>query len=332
MSKYRFKTVPCMLAATAVTGALAFAAFPMTAVAAENYPDRTITIMVPYPPGGFTDQVGRLTADGLSERLGETVVVDNRPGGGTVVGQSRVASATPDGYNLGIAPFAFAVNPGLFDDLPYDTENDFTHIATLGTAFNVMVAYPGFEPNTVEELVEYAKANPGAVNCGSAGVGSSPHLACEMFSALAGIEWEHIPYAGSAPSRVDLEAGRIEIIIDNYSNVKPLVDDGRAKALGVTLTEESELMPGVPPISDVVEGYEVLTWWGLYAPAGVPDEIVAKLNEAVNDTLQSEEVLQAFDREGVTPVTGTPEEAREFVQNQMQTWIPIAEDIDMDAY
>lgn len=318
------KTIPLAAMAFAAIAATGFAAVAETA-----YPDKTITIAVAYPPGGFNDQVARMIAEDFSERWDQTVVVDNRPGGGTVVGTDIVAKADPDGYTLGISPFAFGVNPGLFPELPYDTREDFTHIIVLGEAFNVLVAYPEFEVNSVAELVDYAKAHLGEVNYASAGNGSSNHLSGELFKTLADIDALHIPYGGSAPARTDLVAGRVDVMFDNYTNVKELIEAGNLKALGVTLQHESDLMPGVAPVSDTVEGYEVTTWWGVMAPKGTPAEIVEKLNLALNDFLTKPSTKEVFANQGITAIGGTPEEAEAFVTGQMDKWIPVAEQAQM---
>ncbi len=311
------------LAAVAVAG--------FSAAAETAYPEKTITVAVAYPPGGFNDQVARMIAEDFSERWGQTAVVDNRPGGGTVVGTDIVAKADPDGYTIGISPFAFGVNPGLFPDLPYNSREDFAHVIVLGDAFNVLVAYPEFETNSVAELVDYAKAHPGEVNYASAGNGSSNHLSGELFKSLAGIDALHIPYGGSAPARTDLVAGRVDVMFDNYTNVKELIENGNLKALGVTLTSESDLMPGIPPVSDTVAGYEVTTWWGVMVPKGTPDEIVAKLNEALNDFLTKSSTKEVFANQGITSIGGTPEEAEAFVAAQMDKWIPVAEKAQMEV-
>lgn len=311
------------LAAVAATG--------FSATAETAYPEKTITIAVAYPPGGFNDQVARMIAEDFSERWGQTAVVDNRPGGGTVVGTDIVAKADPDGYTIGISPFAFGVNPGLFPDLPYNSREDFAHVIVLGDAFNVLVAYPEFEVNSVAELVDYAKAHPGEVNYASAGNGSSNHLSGELFKSLAEIDMLHIPYGGSAPARTDLVAGRVDVLFDNYTNVKELIENGNLKALGVTLTSESDLMSGIPPVSDTVAGYEVTTWWGVTAPKGTPDEIIAKLNEALNDFLTKDSTKEVFANQGITSIGGTPEEAEAFVAAQMDKWIPVAEKAQMEV-
>jgi tripartite-type tricarboxylate transporter receptor subunit TctC len=299
---------------TSVLALMVSAAALAAPAVAQDYPSGTITIVVAYPPGGFNDLVARLIAEDLTESLGVATVVDNRPGGGTVVATDVIAQAEPDGYTIGIAPFAFAVNPGLFDDLPYDAEEDFEHIIVLGEAFNVLAAYPGLSVDSVQELVEYARENPGAINYASAGNGSSNHLSGELFNHMAGTDMVHIPYGGSAPARTDLIAGRVDVMFDNYTNFAELVAAGEIKALGITLQEEHELMPGVPPVSDVLDGFEVTTWWGVMAPAGLPDDVRTTLNEALNEFLGKERTLEAFGREGVTPIGGSPEEAEAYVE------------------
>lgn len=301
------------------------------ALAASDFPSKTITIAVAYPPGGFNDRVARMIAEDFSARWDQDVVVDNRPGGGTVVGTDYVAKSDADGHTIGISPFAFGVNPGLFPTLPYNTKEDFRHAIVLGDAFNVLAAPPDFPADSVAELIDYAKEHPGEINYASAGNGSSNHLSGEMFKALAGVDMVHIPYGGSAPARTDLMAGRVDVMFDNYTNFKELVEAGNLKALAVTLQQESELMPGVPPVSDTVDDYEVTTWWGVYTPAGTPDTVIATLNEALNDFLDKEETLSVFAEQGITAIGGTPEEAEAYVDGQMETWIPIAEQAQMEV-
>lgn len=298
---------------------------------AEQYPTRPITIVVPYPPGGFNDQVARLLAEDLNRRWGQTVVVENRPGGATVIGTDAVASAAGDGYTIGISPFAFAVNPGLIPDMPYDTENDFAHISILGSAYNLLAARPDFPADSVEELIEYARERPGEVDYASAGNGSSNHLSGEMFKSMAEVDIVHVPYGGSAPARTDVIAGHVDLIFDNLTNLQQLVESGQLKPLGVSIREESDLMPGVPAISDTLPDYEVTVWWGLLGPASMPQDIVEKLNEAVNDFLAKPETVEQFRIQGVEPVPGTAEEAALYVQNQIDTWLPIAEQAQMTA-
>ncbi len=315
-------------AGAALAGALAVTGLSAPALA-DDYPGETITIAVAYPPGGFNDQVARMIAEDFSARWDVTVVVDNRPGGGTVVGTDYVAKADPDGYTIGISPFAFGVNPGLFPELPYDAETDFRHVIVLGDAFNVLVAHPDFPANTVAELIEYAKAHPGEINYASAGNGSSNHLSGELFKSLTGVDAVHIPYGGSAPARTDLIAGRVDILFDNYTNVKELVETGKLKALGVTLQQETPLMPGVPPVSDTVEGYEVTTWWGVIAPAGTPDAVIEALNAALKDFLTKESTLSVFATQGITAIGGSSAEAEAYVKRQMAQWIPVAQAAQM---
>lgn len=309
-----------------LAGAAVMASSPMLA---QDYPSDTITIVVAYPPGGFNDTVARLIAEDLSESLGVTTVVDNRPGGGTVVGTDVVAKAEPDGYTIGISPFAFAVNPGLFDDLPYDTEEDFDHVIVLGDSFNVLAARTDFPAENTAELIEYARENPGEINYASAGNGSSNHLSAELFNHMADVDMVHIPYGGSAPARTDLIAGRVDVMFDNYTNFAELVANGDIKALGITLQEESELMPGVEPVANELEGYEVTTWWGVVAPAGLPDDVMETLNAALNDFLAKESTAETFAREGAKVIGGTPEDAENYVQRQVDQWRPIAEEIEM---
>lgn len=316
-------------AALAAVAALSATGLAGVAAAQDAYPSDTINIVVSYPPGGFNDRVARMIAADFDERFDQSIIVDNRPGGGTVVGTEIVASSEPDGHTMGISPFAFGVNPGLFPTLPYDTEKDLTHVIVLGDAFNVLVAHPDFEPDTVEELVAYAKENPGEVNYASAGNGSSNHLSGEMFKSLGGLDIVHIPYGGSAPARTDLMAGRVDILFDNYTNVAELVATGKVKALAVTTLEETDEMPGVPPVADTLDGYRVSTWWGVYVPAETPADVIQTLNTALNEFLQKEETQEVFKQQAITTIGGTVEEANAFVAQQLEQWIPIAKEAQM---
>src|ERR1700710_3117907 len=253
----------------------------------DNYPNRTIRYIVPYPPGAFNDTLGRIFAQKLQEAWGVPVVVENRPGGGTLIGTDSVAKAAPDGYTLLGVAFPFGSNPSIYKSLPYDTVKDFTPLILAGQTQNLLVVRPSMPIKSVQEFIDYARKNPGKVSYGSTGIGSSNHLSMELFKSMTGIDIVHVPYKGSAPMVNDLLGDHIDTAFDNTPNVLPQVNAGKLRALGVSSPKRSSLAAEVPTVSEAgLPGYEVNVWFGIVAPAGVPPEIVEKLNRQINLILQ----------------------------------------------
>ncbi len=296
----------------------------------DHYPSRTIRYVVPYPPGGFNDTLGRIVAQKLSEAWGVPVVVENRPGGGTLIGTESVAKAAPDGYTLLGVAFPFGANPSIYKNLPYDTVKDFTPLVFAGQTQNLLVIKPSLPINSVKELIDYAKKNPGKVSYGSTGIGSSNHLSMELFKSMAGIDLVHVPYKGSAPMVNDMLGGHIDIAFDNTPNVLPQVKGEKLRALGVSSKARSALAPNVPTVSEAgVPRYEVTVWFGIVGPSGMRPEIVQKLNAGMNAILGMDDVKKRFVDLGVDPVGGTPSQFADHIRAEIQKWAKVVKDANI---
>jgi tripartite-type tricarboxylate transporter receptor subunit TctC len=301
-----------------------------TAPDPENYPNKTIRYVVPYPPGGFNDTMGRIFAQKLAEAWGVPVVVENRPGGGTLIGTDSVAKAPPDGYTLLGVAFPFGTNPSIYKSLPYDTVKDFTPLIFAGQTQNLLVIRPSMPIQSVQEFIDYARKNPGKVSYGSTGIGSSNHLSMELFKSMAGIDIVHVPYKGSAPMVNDLLGDHIDTAFDNTPNVLPQVNGGKLRALGVSSTMRSPLAAGVPTVSEAgVPGYEVTVWFGVVGPAGMRPEIVRKLNTELNAILKMDDVKRRFQDQGVEPVGGTPSQFADHIGAEIQKWAKVVKDANI---
>ena len=298
-----------------------------TAPAGETYPSKTIKYVVPYPPGGFNDTLGRIFAQKLQDAWGVPVVVENRPGGGTLIGTEAVAKAAPDGYTLLGVAFPFGANPSIYKNLPYDTVKDFTPLVFAGQTPNLLVVKPSLPITSVKELIDYANKNPGKVSYGSTGIGSSNHLSMELFKSLAGIDIVHVPYKGSAPMVNDMLGGHIDVAFDNTPNVLPQVNAGKLRALGVSSKTRSALAPDVPAVADAgVPGYEVNVWFGVVGPAGMPEAIVRKLNTEFNTILSQDDVKRRFLDQGVEPVGGTPAQFADQIKAEIRKWAEVVKE------
>jgi tripartite-type tricarboxylate transporter receptor subunit TctC len=297
-----------------------------TANSEPNWPTRPIRIIVGFAAGGSTDVTARLVAQAVSERLGQQVIVDNRPGAGGNIGAEAVAKADPDGYTLLLATNGtLAANPSLFKTLPFDTRKDFAPIALTARIPNVLVVNPSVPANNVAEFIAYAKANPGKLNFGSSGNGTSLHIAGELLNKLAGVNMTHVPYRGGALALTDLLGGRIQLMFEPLVEVIEQVRAGKVKALGVTTVKRSPLLPDVPTIAETVPGYEITAWNGLLAPAATPPDIVARLNRAVDDALHSRELQEKFAEQGSEPAGGTPAEFGAFLDSELIKWKKLVE-------
>lgn len=296
----------------------------------DNYPNRTIRYIVPYPPGAFNDTLARIVSQKLQESWGVPVVVENRPGGGTLIGSEAVAKAPPDGYTLLGVAFPFGANPSIYKNLPYDTLKDFTPLLFAGQTQNLLVIRPSMPINSVKELIDYAKTNPGKVSYGSTGIGSSNHLSMELFKSMAGIDIVHVPYKGSAPMVNDLLGGHIDTAFDNTPNVLPQVNADKLRALGVSSKTRSPLAGSVPTVSEAgVPGYEVSVWFGIVGPAGMRPEVVKKLNTEMNAILKMEDVKRRFVDQGVEPVGGPPSQFADHIRAEIQKWAKVVKDANI---
>ena len=303
--------------------AFAFLAFAFAAAAAETYPARTVRVIVPYPAGGTTDIMARLVANYLSEKTGQTFVVENKPGGGTNLGTQEVINATPDGYTLLIPSPANAINATLYKQMPFNYLRDTVQIAGIARVPNVMEVNPDVPAKTVQEFIDYAKKNPGKINMASSGNGSSIHLSGELFKAMTGVDMVHVPYKGSAPALVDLVAGQVQVMYDNLPSSIGFIKAGKLRALGVTTAQSVPALPGVPPVADTVPGYEASSWFGVAAPKGTPKEIVDKLNREVNAAIADPRIKARIEDLGGIPFPGSAEEFAKFVQAETDKWRPV---------
>jgi tripartite-type tricarboxylate transporter receptor subunit TctC len=305
--------------------AAASAALPATTGAswAQAYPARPVRLVAPFPPGGSIDLTARVIALWLSERLGQQVVVENRPGAGGNLGSEAVATSAPDGYTLLLCSVANSISATLYEKLGYNFVRDFTHVAFISRAPNVMVINPSVPATNVREFIAYAKANPGKVNMGSSGVGTSIHVSGELFKMMTGISMQHVPYRGSAPMLTDLLGGQVQVAFDNLQPSIPHIKSGRLRGLAVTTTTRSDALPELPPIADTVPGYEASTWNGLSAPKGTPLEIVDRLNKEVNAGLADAIVKKRLAEMGAWPTPGSPADFNKIIDAEIEKWAKV---------
>ena len=289
---------------------------------AQNFPNRTITLVIPFAPGGSTSIVGRVIADKMSELLGEKVVVDNRPGAGGTVGTRAVAKSDPDGYTLLLGyTGTLAIGPSLYKNPGYDPRKDFAPIGLIGNAPNSLVVNPSFPAKTVAELIAYAKANPGKVNFGSAGAGTASHITGEYFARSADITLVHIPYKGTGPALTDVLGGHIPMAFAPIPASHANVSAGTLRALAVTSTARSGLLPDVPTMVEAgLAGFDASLYYGLVAPAGTPRPIIDKLNKELQAALASSEVKKQLGLDGTEITPGTPEDYAAFIDKDEKKW------------
>jgi len=289
--------------------------------ARADFPDKTIRIVVPYTPGGFNDTLGRIVAQKFTDNWGVPAVVENRPGGGTLIGTDAVAKAPADGYTLLVVAFPFAVNPSLYAKLPYDTLKDFAPLILAGQSANILVVNNDVPVKSVKELIDIAKAKPGTISYGSTGSGSSNHLSMELFRLMTGTNLIHVPYKGSAPMVTDLLGGHVQVAFDNVPNVIQQVKAGKLRALAVTSPARDTSVPDLQTVAEAgVPGYEVGVWFGMVAPAATPPDVLAKLNAELNKILAMPDVKQKFADQGVNPAGGTRERFGEHLAAQIEKW------------
>nr|WP_245615209.1 MULTISPECIES: tripartite tricarboxylate transporter substrate binding protein [Curvibacter] len=285
------------------------------------YPHKPVRLVVPFPAGGATDLFARALSQKLGERLGGSLVIENRPGAGGAIGSDLVAKAAPDGYTLLLATSStHSIGPALGARLPYDTVRDFSPIAQVGNAPSVMLVPNSSPARNVKEWIELARKNPGKLNYASSGNGTIVQLTTELFKAQAGLFIVHIPYKGTALAIPDLVSGKLDVLFDSLPTGMPHVRDGRLRALGITTLKRSPLAPELPPIADVLPGYESTTWFGLYGPKGLPPELLQRINTAAGQTLADPEVKDKLQRMGIEAVTGTPQQLATMVAADTAKW------------
>lgn len=314
-----------MLAPLCVGFALAGA---VQTAAADDYPSKPTRIVVPYTPGGFNDTLARTVGDRLAKAWKQPVVVDNRPGGNTVLGNNLVAKAPADGYTMLITPLPFSALPALYGGkLPYNALKDFSPVVWAASTQNALVVRNDLGISSVGELIAYAKEHPGKLNYGSTGSGSSNHLSMELFEAMTGTKMTHVPYKGSAPAVMAVLAGEIDVLFDNVPNVMQQIKAGKLKPIGVTGTSRAALLPDVPTVADSgVPGYEVNVWFGIQMPAGTPKAAVDRANQDILQILKEPEVVRQFREQGVEVVGGTPEAFAQLLQKEVPKWTKVIDD------
>ncbi len=309
-----------------LSAGLLAAAFAAPALA-QSYPAKPVRIVVPYPPGGPNDIVARTVGQKLSEQLGQPVIVDNKPGASGNIGAESVAKSPPDGYTLLLLTTGHTINPSLYPKLGYDLEKDLAPVTQLTAGPMVVVANPSLPAKNIKELISLAKAKPGSLNFGSAGNGSSTHLAPELFSSMAGIKMNHIPYKGSAPALTDLMAGQIQVAFDFMISAMPHVKSGKIKALAVTSTTRSPAAPDLPTVAESgVPGFEVIGWNGLVVPARTPKDVVAKLNAELKKALDQPDAKERFAAQGFSATWTTPEKFGAYIESEHAKWAKVVKD------
>jgi tripartite-type tricarboxylate transporter receptor subunit TctC len=314
----------------ALAGALGCLAAP--AVLAQAYPSKTVRLVVPFAAGGSTDIVARTISARLTEMWGQSVVVDNRAGGGTVIGTEIVAKSPPDGYTLLVTPAPFTINPSLLKKLPYDALNDFTPIMLINTTPLVVVVNPSVPARSIKELIALAKSKPGKLNFGSSGTGGSNHLAGELFNAMAGVKMVHIPYKGNAPALTDLVGGHVDLLFNGLTSAFALIKADKIRALAVTSRERSPVFPDLPTVSEAgLKGFEAVAWNGLSGPAKLPREIVTKVNTDVIKIVNAPELRERLKAEGSDPVGSTPEQYAAFLREEIAKWAKVIKFANVQA-
>ena len=288
---------------------------------AQGYPTKPVRLIVPFPAGGATDLFARTLSQKIGEKLGQSLVVENRPGAGGTLGSDLAAKASPDGYTLLLSTSStHSIGPNLNPRMPYDAVRDFTPISHLGNAPSIMLVPNNSPAKTVKEWIDYAKKNPGRLNYASSGNGTIVQLTAELFKSQADLFVVHIPYKGTALAIPDLVSGKLDVMFDSLPTGLPHVRDGRLRALGVTSLKATPLAPGVPPIADVLPGYESTTWFGVFGPRGLPPEVVSRVNAAANQVLKDPEVVDRLQRLGIEPVGGTPAQFTTMLASESAKW------------
>lgn len=314
------------LASLALSAAVLFSLAGV--VFAEGYPNKPIRLIVPWPPGGGADTLGRPIGQKLSESLGQPVVIDNRPGAAGSIGSAMAAKAAPDGYTLLLNYVSdSAINPSLYSNLGYDPMKDFAPVTQIAAGLCILVVNPSVPVKSVQELISLAKSKPGQLNYASAGNGSVGHLAAELFKAMAGVDMVHIPYKGSAPALTDLLGGRVALLFADITVGLPHVKAGKLKPLAVTSFKRSPVVADLPTVAEAgVPGYVANTWWGVVAPAGTPKEIVTKLNTEIVKILRSPDMKERIFNLGAEVVASTPDQYGAYIKEEIVKWAKVVKD------
>jgi len=299
---------------------------------AQDYPNRPIRFIVPYPPGGGTDVVARIMSDALAADLGQPIIIDNRGGAAGNVGTDIAAKAAADGYNILFTLSSHTINPKLYDKLPFDVERDFVPISLAALIPQILVVHPSVPANNVQELIALAKANPGKLNYASVGTGSPGHIAGELFKIKTGVDIVHIPYKGGGPAVVDTIGGQVQLLFVSMPAAWQHVKAGKLKAIAVASAKRSVAAPDLPTIAESgLAGFDATAWQGLAGPAGLPPDVVKRLNDAFNQVMAMPAVREKLVGGGLEPVGGTPEQFRAFIASEIAKWTKISKDVGAKA-
>lgn len=313
-----------MIRRSAMAIGLLIALSGFTQAAFAQFPQKPIHLVVPFAPGGGTDLIARVLGAEMAKDLGQTVIVENKPGAGTMIGTDYVAKSAPDGYTVVVASFAHAINPSLQPKLSYGSNEAFAPVVLIGRGPNVLVVREGSPYESVQDIVAAAKSDPGGLTFASQGTGTSAHLAGEMFANLAKVQLTHVPYRGAGPALTDLLGGHVDMMFATAAAVSNF--GGKLRLLGVTTEEPAPTFEGVAPIADTVPDYRVESWYGLYVPAGTPAEVIDRLNAAARAAARSPEFVGKLEHEGLVIVAGTPEELDVYVRAEEERWAKIVEE------
>jgi tripartite-type tricarboxylate transporter receptor subunit TctC len=289
---------------------------------AEQYPTRPVRLIIPFAPGGGTDAMARIFAQKFSESVGQSVVVDNRAGGGGTIGAETAVRSAADGYTLCMVSTSYSTNAALFK-LPYDPVGDITAIALIGDAGILLTVHPAVAAKSVKELIALAKAKPGSLNFASTGTGGNTHLATELFNIMAGTQMTHVPYKGTGPALTDLLAGQVQLIMGTLGVMLPHVKAGRLRGLAVTNAKRNSALPDVPTIAETLPGYEATLWYGVWGPKGLPKNVVTLWNTEIRKASQLPDVKQRFAGEGIEPIDGPPDVFGDVVRRDVAKWIKV---------
>jgi tripartite-type tricarboxylate transporter receptor subunit TctC len=294
------------------------------------YPEKIIRIVVPFAPGGGTDVIARTLAQEMAKDLGATMIIENRPGAGTIIGTQAVATSEPDGYTLLMGTFANAVNPSLNAKLPYDPHKDFAAVALIARSFNIVVVNPASTVKSIADLIEAAKSDPDKLSYGTYGTGTSAHLAGELFKDMAKVNLTTVPYKGAAPAITDLLGGQIQVMFTTVASAASLIAAGQLRALAVTSAERSPAFPELPTVAEAgVPGYAAESWYGLYAPAKTPDDIIDRLNKSAARAVRSEAFKRLGVNEGLVMVASSPAELDRYVRGEEERWRKVIHDANI---
>jgi tripartite-type tricarboxylate transporter receptor subunit TctC len=317
----------CLTLAAGVLATLAVAAPLITTAARAEFPDHIIRIVVPFASGGGTDIVARTLAQEMGKDLDATVIIENKPGAGTVIGTQAVAVSPPDGYTLLLATFAHAVNPSLNSKLPFDTHKDFAPVSLIARSFNIVVVNNASTIHSIADLIAQARANPDALNYGTFGTGTSAHLAGELFKSMAHVNLTMVPYKGAAPAITDLIGGQIQVMFTTVASAAALIESGQLRALAVTSAERSPAFPDLPTVAEAgVPGYAAESWYGVFVPAKTPADIIERLHTSVVKAVQGGQFKRLEANEGLIMVASPPNGLDRYVRGEEERWRKVIED------